>query len=80
MAKTKRRSRRNQKTLFLDSSFYPFQAISKAREAFLSFAEISLEKREHGVQVHFYLVDNLKLETLIDEFANYALSCMVYNR
>jgi len=80
--KTTKRSRHSSppSALSLDARIYTASAIEQARRAFSHLANIHIRKQGHQVVVHFAGADAEIRTQLPDEFANYALNCLVVNR
>ena len=72
-----RSSRPRQAVLTLDASVYSAAALERAREAFAGLATIELRRSGERHVVRFSQVEAGAAERLVDEFANYALSCVV---
>jgi hypothetical protein len=76
-ARAGRSSRPRQAVLSLDASVYSTAALERACEAFDGLATIELHRVGKKHVVRFSKVEAGAAERLVDEFANYALSCVV---
>jgi hypothetical protein len=63
--------------LQLDAGIYSQEALERACEAFARLATIELHRVGKKLVVRFSKVEPGAAERLVDEFANYALSCLV---
>lgn len=69
-----------QARLELDAVIYKKSALVQAQKAFADLARISFEKKGSKQIVHFSQMAADVAGRLPDEFANYALGCLVVNR
>jgi len=67
-------------TLKLDADVYSAAVIERAREAFSHLAAIDVRKDGRHRTIRFSNMDPDVAERLADEFANYALSCLLVHR
>ncbi len=63
--------------LRLDAGVYSEAAVARARSAFSHLASIEVRKAGRSRTVRFSSVDPGAADRLADEFANYALSCLL---
>jgi hypothetical protein len=63
--------------LQLDAAVYSEETLERACEAFAGLATIELHRVGQKHVVRFSKVEPVAAERLVDEFANYVLSCLV---
>ncbi|MBN1772449.1 MAG: HxsD-like protein [Deltaproteobacteria bacterium] len=63
--------------LHLDTAVYSESALDRTRQAFAHLAEIETRREGRRWTVRFSAIDPAVRDRLLDEFSNYALSCLM---
>lgn len=73
----RRASRPRAAILRLDADVYSSAVVDRARQAFAHLASIEVRREGRRQTIRFSRMDPEAADRLVDEFANYALSCLL---